>query len=225
MTFQLSRFNASISSGIYLKDPMSSELGRNIVSQSIELIDELGFEEFTFRKLAQCIGTTEASIYRYFENKHMLLMYLSAWYWGWIEYRLVLKNANIPNAHTRFRNAISLLAASDYEPMQDIDMKKLFSIICCESSKAYLVKHVDLLNKHGFYFNYKKIVAIISNMILEINPEYCYPHMLVSTIIEGIHHQRFFARHLPSLTDKMPESDYLATFYTELALTSIQQSR
>jgi AcrR family transcriptional regulator len=225
MSFQLSRFNASISTGMYLKDPMSSELGRSIVSQSIELIDELGFEEFTFRKLAHCIGATEASIYRYFENKHMLLMYLSAWYWGWIEYRLVLKNANIVDARTRFRNAISLLAASDIETMQGIDLKKLFSIICYESSKAYLVKHVDLLNKHGFYFNYKKIVAIISNMIREINPDYCYPHMLVSTIIEGIHHQRFFASHLPSLTDKMPEPDYLATFYTDLAFASIQQSR
>jgi len=225
MTFQLSRFNASISNGIYLKDPMSSELGRSILAQSVELIDELGFEEFTFRKLAQCIGTTEASVYRYFENKHMLLMYLSAWYWGWIEYRLVLKNANIPDAHTRFRNAISILTTSDNENLPEIDLKKLFSIICYESSKAYLVKHVDMLNKHGFYYNYKKIVAIISHLILEINPNYCYPHMLVSTIIEGIHHQRFFASHLPSLTDKMPEPDYLATFYTELALASIQPSR
>ena len=37
-------------------------------------------EEFTFRKLAQKINTTEASVYRYFENKHRLLIYILAWY-------------------------------------------------------------------------------------------------------------------------------------------------
>ena len=37
----------------YLKDPTSSDLGKNILSKSVLLIDEIGLEAFTFRKLAK----------------------------------------------------------------------------------------------------------------------------------------------------------------------------
>jgi len=86
---------------MYLKNPESSDLGRSIVSLGIDLIDELGFEAFTFRKLAQKIGTTEASIYRYFESKQRLLIYLSSWYWRWVDYRLILAIANVDSAEER----------------------------------------------------------------------------------------------------------------------------
>ena len=71
---------------VFSKDPLSSELGKNIIFHSIGLIDELGFEAFTFKKLAEKIQCTEASIYRYFENKHKLLTYHLTWYWLWLEY-------------------------------------------------------------------------------------------------------------------------------------------
>lgn len=72
----------SVSSEIYLRDPYSSDLGQNIISNSIDLINELGFEKFTFKKLGEQIGSPESSVYRYFENKHTLLNYLISWYWG-----------------------------------------------------------------------------------------------------------------------------------------------
>lgn len=40
------------------------------------MIYKTGYEAFTFKKLAEDIGTTEAGIYRYFENKYKLLVYL-----------------------------------------------------------------------------------------------------------------------------------------------------
>ena len=40
-----------INDKIYLKDPESSALGKKIVEQSILMIDEMGFEGFTFKKL------------------------------------------------------------------------------------------------------------------------------------------------------------------------------
>ena len=58
---------------LFLRDPEQSELGKNIIKFSIELIQKNGFEAFTFKKLAEAIGTTEAGVYRYFENKHKLL--------------------------------------------------------------------------------------------------------------------------------------------------------
>ena len=53
----------------FIKDPDTSELGQNIVANSISLIDEIGFEAFTFKKLGVAINSPESSIYRYFKNK------------------------------------------------------------------------------------------------------------------------------------------------------------
>ena len=55
---------------LYLRDPEQSELGKNIIKFSIELIHKNGFEAFTFKKLAIKIETTESTIYRYFESKN-----------------------------------------------------------------------------------------------------------------------------------------------------------
>ena len=38
---------------LYLRDPESTELGQRIILNSIELINELGFEGFTFKKLGE----------------------------------------------------------------------------------------------------------------------------------------------------------------------------
>jgi hypothetical protein len=37
---------------IYLRDPEGTELGRKMVKNAIDLISSLGFESFTFKKLA-----------------------------------------------------------------------------------------------------------------------------------------------------------------------------
>jgi AcrR family transcriptional regulator len=224
MTPSLSTFSASVNEGIFLKDPSTSSLGLNILTKSIILIDDLGFEQFTFRKLATDIHSTEASIYRYFENKHKLLLYLSSWYWGWSEYKLVLRNANLACPVQKLNNAIHMLAIPEKTVINGLDMGRLFDIICQESSKAYLVTEVDNLNRHGLFYNYKKFVAILSDIVLEIHPGYPYPHMLVTTIIEGIHHQKFFSEHLPSLTDKPADGASLADFYYTLALSVIQKN-
>ena len=81
-----------INPDLYTKNPESSVLGQKIVSKSIEMIDALGFEDFTFKKLGLEIGSNESSVYRYFESKHALLVYLINWYWSWIEYKLVFSS-------------------------------------------------------------------------------------------------------------------------------------
>ena len=58
---------------LYLRDPQATALGRRVLAESVHLLDEIGFEAFTFKKLALALSSTEASIYRYFENKHRLL--------------------------------------------------------------------------------------------------------------------------------------------------------
>ena len=65
-----SNLKISVPDKIFIKDPESSDLGKRIIEHSILLIDEIGFDSFTFKKLGVKIGSNESSIYRYFESKH-----------------------------------------------------------------------------------------------------------------------------------------------------------
>jgi AcrR family transcriptional regulator len=219
----LSNVSIHVNEKVFLKDPESSELGKKIIAHSIEMIEELGFENFTFRKLGKRISSTEASIYRYFESKHKLLLYLTSWYWGWMEYKTVFSLANVESPEQRLERAIAILTEeiTTEKPYLGIDINKLSSIVISESSKAYLTKEVDLENKVGAFAAYKALVARISDIILEINPSYLYPHMLISTMIEGAHLQRYFAAHLPRLTDSIKGEDSIGIFYKDLIFKTI----
>ncbi|MFT4544350.1 MAG: AcrR family transcriptional regulator [Polaribacter sp.] len=209
---------------LYIKNPKTSDLGESIIEGAIDMIDEMGFEDFTFRKLAQRIGSTEASIYRYFESKHRLLLYLSCWYWRWLDYRIVLATTNIDSAEERLKRSIHVLVKQveiDSE-FSHIDEVKLNRIIINESAKVYLNKHVDIENREGFFLDYKELVQRVSDVILEINPNYKYPHMLISTLIEGTHLQRFFAEHLPRLTDVVEGEDSATEFSLETIFSAIK---
>lgn len=210
---------------LYLKDPNSSELGLNIVRLSIEMIDAIGFEAFNFKKLATRIGATEPSVYRYFESKHKLLLYLLTWYWNYTDYKLLLATANIPSPAERLRTAIRLLTRPlEKDPaFAHIDETALYRIVVAESSKSYLIKDVDEVNKDGLFIGYKRLCNRVASIVAEINPGYRFPRALISTVIESSHDQMYFAEHLPSLTDvggDAPEDP--TTFLTEVVFKTIQ---
>ncbi len=223
----LSNVSIQVNEKTFLKDPDSSNLGRKIISGSIDLMDDIGFDAFTFRKLAMKIGTTEASVYRYFESKHRLLLYLCAWHWVWMEYLLVFSLANIKSPVERLERAIRLLTGNENpknESISHVEVHKLNRIVIEESAKAYFTREVDEANKKGMFISYKRLVSRVSDIILEINPSYKYPHMLVSSMIEGAHQQRYFAQHLPRLTDKRKGEDFVYEFYRDLLLNSIKSN-
>ncbi|MCH1538349.1 TetR/AcrR family transcriptional regulator [Flavobacteriaceae bacterium] len=213
-----------ISPELYTKNPDSSDLGKKIVSKSISMIDDLGFENFTFKKLGIEIGSNESSIYRYFESKHALLIYLINWYWSWIEYKIVFATLNINSPIEKLEKAIKILTEEVVEDnsFSYINEVILTKIIISESSKAYHTKEVDKENEKGFYKTYKNVVERVSSLVLEINPTFEYPHMLVSTVIEGAHHQRYFSKHLPSLTDFEEGKNNIACFYNDLVFKLIK---
>lgn len=188
---------------LFVKDPEQSELGKKIIQHSIELIHQAGFEAFTFRKLAEYIGTTEAGIYRYFENKHRLLIYIVAWYWSWLEYQVVYRTNNILDPAVKLKMVIKLLASSVEDDLGTsyVDESLLHQIIITEGSKTYLTRRVSEDNKDRLFKPYKDLCAVIGGMILACNPHYKYPKSLASTIIEMAHFQHFFMNNLPSLTD------------------------
>jgi AcrR family transcriptional regulator len=212
-----------INERIYLKNPEASQLGKNIIRGSIELIDEIGFEQFNFKKLGAHIDSPEASIYRYFENKHKVLLYLTSWYWAWVEYRVMFATANIPSASERMHRAIDVLTQHEVldQTSVHIDETKLQRIVTSESSKAYLTKEVENENREGLFSGYKQLVARIAAIAQEINPAFPYPLMLISTVIEGIHHQRYFALHLPRLTNVIDGEDSISKFYQTLIFSML----
>ena len=214
-----------INPDLYTKNPESSVLGQKIVSKSIEMIDALGFEDFTFKKLGLEIGSNESSVYRYFESKHALLVYLINWYWSWIEYKLVFSNLNVSSPDERLTQAIFILTAEinvdhSFSYINEVLLNK---IIVSESSKAYHTKAIDAENEKGYYKTYKRVVQRISDLVLEINPKYEFPHMLISTVIEGAHHQRYFSKHLPSLTDFEEGKNNIVRFYTNLVFNVLSK--
>lgn len=213
---------------LFIRDPTNSELGKNIIKHSVQLIHKMGFEVFTFKKLAEDIGTTEAGIYRYFENKHKLLVYLSAWYWGWLEFQLIFHTNNIDNPEEKLRRVINLLttAVNDAEQTSYFNEIVLHQIIISEGSKAYLTKQVGEDNRQHFFKPYKDLCAVIGNLILECNSNYKYPKSLASTIIEMAHFQNFFMNNLPSLTDfgtSKKESEII-DFLNDLVFTSLKRN-
>lgn len=213
---------------LFLRNPESSELGKNILKHSIQLIYKMGFEAFTFKKLAGDIGTTEAGIYRYFENKHKLLVYLTAWYWGWLEFQITFHTNNIKDPSVRLKRVIKLLATAveDDEQTSYINESLLHQIIITEGSKAYLTKQVEEDNKQHFFKPYKDLCAVVADIIKECNPKYKYPKSLASTIIEMAHFQNFFMKNLPALTDfgKTKEEAGIIAFLNDLVFTSLKKS-
>lgn len=210
---------------VFTKDPVSSDLGKKIILHSIGLIDELGFESFTFGKLADKIQCTEASIYRYFENKHRLLIYHLTWYWTWMEYRLTLATTNIKSPEERLQIAIRLLTSplEQESRIPQVDEAALYRIVIAESQKVYLTKNVDEENKQGLFFSYKRLCKKAAGIVREINPAYRYPTALISTVIESSYDQRYFAGHLPSLTEiPKGQEDDITEYLTELVFKAIK---
>jgi len=188
---------------LYLRDPAQTELGRRIIGESVRMIDQIGFEHFTFKKLAVAIDSTEASIYRYFVNKHKLLIYLISWYWVWLNYQISFNTNHMKDATEKMRVVIRIIARAlpQASGLSELDEDALYRIVIAEASKVYLTKEVDEDNQDGLFREFKTLCDSICGIILEINPHYPFPHALVSTLLESSRKQLFFAQHLPSLTE------------------------
>lgn len=213
-----------INESLYIKDPTVSALGTKIIRGSIQLIDKLGFQGFTFKKLSLEIGTTEASIYRYFERKDKLLLYLINWYWGRVATRIAIETEHLEDPVLRLKRVIHILTT-----IPDLDTPSVFSveralktIVINESSKVVLTKEVDSVNNEGVFSIYKEVVQRVAELIKELNSNYPYSNMLVSSMIEGSNQQHFFARHLPRLTNKDNQKDTIESFYMDLIFKAIR---
>ena len=214
---------------LYLRNPESSKLGKKMIQYSVEMIHKNGFESFTFKKLAEEINSTEASVYRYFENKHRLLIYLVAWYWSWLEFQISYETNNIIDSKIKLKKIIKLLASKveDDDATVYINESLLHQIVISEGSKVYLTKNVGEDNEHHFFKPYKQLCAAIGFVISECNPDYKYPRSLATTIIEMAHFQNYFMVHLPLLTDfgENKNEEEIIAFLENLVFSSLERIR
>jgi len=213
---------------LFLRNPEESALGKKIVKNGLILINKLGFEEFTFKKLSIEINTTEASIYRYFENKHRLLVYLINWYWSFVEYKVIFYTNNISNPETKLKSIIKLLVEEPIDKDLNSDFiseKEAYKLIMWEGSKSYLTRNVSKDNKDRLFKPYKDLCERISSIIKECNPKYKFPHSMASTLLEMAHSQKFFMQNLPALTDFTKEQDdkKIILFLETLLFSSINK--
>ena len=219
----LSNLIIAVNDKLYVKNPETSDLGKKIIEHSIVLIDEIGFENFTFKKLGEKINSNESSIYRYFESKHKLLLYLSSWYWGWIEYKLAFATTNMDNPIEKLKKAIRIVTEKieDDKATAHVNEAILNKIIIKEFTKTLLTKEVDEENKEGFFLVYKRVINRIITIINEVKPEYLFSKSLASTIVEGALHQHFLKEHLTTITncnDTISPTD----FYIDLATNTLK---
>ena len=219
----LSNITISVNNKLYVKNPETSDLGKKIIEQSILLIDEIGFENFTFKKLGEKINSNESSIYRYFESKHKLMLYLSSWYWGWIEYKLVFSTNNVSNPMEKLKKAITIVTekVEDDSNTLHINESILNKIIIQEFTKTLLTKEVDEENKEGFFIVYKRVINRIIEFITEVNPNYTFTKSLASTVVEGALHQHFLKEHLKTITN-CNETNTVTDFYIDLVAKTLK---
>ncbi|MGF1926309.1 MAG: TetR/AcrR family transcriptional regulator [Bacteroidia bacterium] len=216
-----------INESLYLRDPENTEVGKLIVQKGIELIHEVGFERFTFKKLAEKIDSTETTIYRYFTSKHKLLTYVLNWYWCYLEFVAKMRLQQLNDPAQKLKLIVEIITHnydSDSE-IDDYNLEKLHGIVISESSKAYLVKEVDEINQELVFSPLKSLCQFIGQTILEINPKFAYPNSLASTLLETAHDQHFFSEHLPKLTDntsKISHKKYVLDYLNLVAFSVIK---
>jgi len=211
----------NVNSNLYLRNPQETNLGKRIIKEGIFLIDKIGIENFTFGKLAKEMKSTEASIYRYFENKHAFLVYLVSWYWEWVRFRIDFNSMNVEDPKRKLRITIKTIIDTIRlaTPVEYIDRDLLHNIVVKEGIKAYHINQVNEEDKMGYFTPYKILNQKIAAIILEINPNFPYPKTIASNLIEMANNQMYFAEYLPPLTDchikngKMDELEKMLSFF------------
>lgn len=197
------RITIKVNPKTYLRDPAETELGRKIIKHGIDLLSETGFHCFKFKQLAKAMDSTEASVYRYFENKHFLLVYLTSWYWDYLDYLIMINTRNITDPRQRLKIAIKTMVEGSTEasPVEYIDQKKLHKIVVEQSTKVFHNRKVEENDKCGLFKNFTNLNNNIAAIIQACNPEFKYPHSLATNILKLAIDHTYYAEHMCAITE------------------------
>lgn len=192
-----------IHDSLFLKDPEGTELGQKILTASIDLLYSVGFEQITFRKVARSISSTEASVYRYFENKTQLLAYLLSWYLNWLEYRIDQNRERSDNPVEQLMDAIRIITSQIEDDPQfgHISESKLMEIMIHEGNKVLFGRIKDQKKYYGVLLSFHSLLERFEQMILAVNPQYRSPKNLSNMILLTANNLQFFRYHVSPYTE------------------------
>ncbi|MFT5736205.1 MAG: AcrR family transcriptional regulator [Maribacter sp.] len=215
-----------IADELYLKDPQQTNFGRKLLQNAIEVMLEVGFEQFNFKRLAIQMKSAETSIYRYFENKQKLLMWLNCWYWEWVHYLMDIHTLNIKDAKERLRSAIHelLYATEESNITAYINENLLHKLVVIEGVKSLHFNEVDKANDNGVFKSHKDLISKLTTIISEVNPSFSYSASLASTLTDMAHNQIYYSTHLPRLSsirgeDKLAQIEQMILQFAFAVLT------
>lgn len=223
-----SKYSFTLNENLFLKDPLESSVGRDIIAAGAPLFLEIGLEGFTLKKLAQKAGTTEATLYKYFKNKQRLLQYYFQLYWTWLEQQIKVFTATEKEPSKKLLQAVRIVCdipevAADPGVVSKHDLRKL---VIAEGSKAYLHVQVDNDNEKKLFAPYKSLANYLGAIVKQCKPDYPYPVALATTLLEMAHSMQYYMEHLPSLTDfsETQNRPQLSSFLESLIHSSILNS-
>ncbi len=180
-----------------------SPMGLRILAEGLELMNELGLEAFTFKKLAERIGCTEVTVYHYFANKQRLLQYYFQLYWLWLDTHCRQEGRSLKDPLERIHGDIRALCGIwPKEAMAaQLDPAVLRDLVINEGSKSFLHKNVDEDNRLKLFKPYKDLCAHIAGELKACSPRMRSARSFATTLVEMSHSLEFAMHHLPSLTE------------------------
>lgn len=220
----LAQINFSIAPCLFAKNPIGSEIGQEILRKSSHLIQRDGIDQFTFKKLAIEMGSTESTIYRYFENKHQLLLYLSSWYWNLLEVKLAFITSNVSSASERLDLALQFLAhpINELSATSFLDENLLHQIVIRDATKSINALGMGAKKNAEYLEAYINLVKRLTDIIHKVNPRYKYPSALAISLIETSHFQTHLQTILPGISDLDMTQRNAARFLHQIAFTALE---
>lgn len=111
---------------------MNSSTGGRIIRRA----SLLGLEAFTFKKLAERIGSTEVTVYNYFANKQRLLQYYYQVYWLWLAMHCEQEGRMLKDPYERlWRYPCALRPLDTDHRASQFDVQRLRKLVVNEGAK------------------------------------------------------------------------------------------
>lgn len=216
----MARYLIEPAPGLALRDT-SSPMGARILAEGLGLMNEIGLEAFTFKKLAERMGSTEVTVYHYFANKQRLLQYYFQAYWLWLATHCQQEGRGLKDPIERLHGdirAISGLWPADARAGQ-FDPAALRELVINEGTKSFMHKNVDSDNKLKLFKPYKDLCGHIAMELKACAPRMKHARSFATTLVEMAHSMEFAMHHLPALTELSDKKDrrQLAGFLSDLA--------
>lgn len=216
----MAHYHLDLDPSLTLRDP-SSPMGRRILQDGLDLMNEIGLEAFTFKKLAERMGSTEVTVYHYFANKQRLLQYYFQLYWLWLGILGEQSGKAATDPLDRLHSTIRALAglwpgevlAAQLAP------SALRKLVINEGSKSFMHKNVDSDNELKLFKPYKDLCAQVASELKACSPRIKSPRSFATTLVEMAHSLEFAMLHLPALTELSAKKDrkQLAAFLTDMS--------